>query len=221
MVINGYLWLLMADVVSNQIRRCLESVGSTISFNSSTSVPLRRLDLRNTTACLGGWQKLVTFKDLAGAIRATGGLVIPPEFDYTGSSPMLVRSYMVSELEKTDAAQRSCELFRGSLISHLIGEKKSKFGGGALPLCLPKKQVPSKAKRRSPKLELTCTPEALIDVAAAIGLRWQQEVVQAEVPSPRHAQRRTQHPGFVDELRMRREWQLERLRECKSQPSPV
>lgn len=146
---------------------------------------------------------IVTFEDLAGAIRATGGLVIPPEFDYTGSSPMLVRSYMVSELEKTDAAQRSCELFRGSLISHLIGpkkaaglgEKKSKFAGGALPLCPPKKQVPSKAKWRSPKLELTCTPEALIDVAAAIGLRWQQEVVQAEVPSPRHEQRRTQHPG--------------------------
>ncbi|CAL1143972.1 unnamed protein product [Cladocopium goreaui] len=94
--------------------------------------------------------------DLAGAIRATGGLVIPPEFGYTGSSPMLVRSHMVSELEKTDAAQRSCELFRGSLISHLIGPKKA---------------------------------AALIDVAAAIGLRWQQEVVQAEVPSPRHEQR--------------------------------
>jgi hypothetical protein len=117
MAINGYLWLLMADVVNTEIK----------------------------------------FGDLAGAIRATGGLVIPPEFGYTGSSPMLVRSYMVSELEKTDAAQHSCELFRGSLISHLIGPKKAaglgekksnKIGGGALPLCPPGQQgqVPCKAK---------------------------------------------------------------------------
>ena len=124
-------------------------------------------DVVNTEIKFGdarGMAAIVTFEDLAGAIRATGGLVIPPEFGYTGSSPMLVRSHMVSELEKTDAAQRSCELFRGSLISHLIGPKKA---------------------------------AALIDVAAAIGLRWQQEVVQAEVPSPRHEQRRTQHPGLV------------------------
>ena len=54
--------------------------------------------------------------------------------------------------------------------------------------------------RRSPKLELTCTPEALIDVAAAIGLRWQQEVVQAEAPRCLllgTSSGELKHPGFV------------------------
>jgi hypothetical protein len=53
---------------------------------------------------------------------------------------------------------------------------------------------------------LTCTPEALIDVAAAIGLRWQQEVVQAEAPrclllGTSSGELNTLGLLFVDELR--------------------